>query len=123
VNGSTLSVSLVATSRYRAVVLYRRLNAVLLAVLAYLLSAWFFTFVVFCVVSNHHGADMGWMTVLLIAPAMVPMLLVQEPGSLTVMWFGGVVVGAVVFFRVLWRWRTQPGAVDPKTAPAPPPHQ
>ena len=85
---------------------YRRANAVMLAVLAYLLSAWFFSFVVFCTVHAYDNADQGWTTVLLIAPAAVPMLAVQEPSVFMAAWFGGILVGAGVFFRVLRRWRT-----------------
>ena len=88
---------------------YRRVNALLFAVLAYLLSAWFFSFCVFCVVlASSRGADQGWMTVLLTAPAAVPMLALHEPDPLTMIWFAGVLGGSVVFYRVIRRSLTPP---------------
>jgi hypothetical protein len=83
---------------------HRRLNAVLLAVVAYLLSAWFFTFIAFCVASS---AGRDWKAILLAAPAAVPMLLVQTRDPFladVVIWFICILGGTVVFFRVLRRW-------------------
>jgi hypothetical protein len=102
-------------------VFHRRLNAVLLAVLAYLLSAWFFTFIVFCVTANAGRADQSWHTILLAAPAAVPMLLIDSSEPFIFVWLLCILGGAVVFFRVLRRWLMPAHQAGPSSEGPPPP--